>query len=109
MTATTATQSETVRITGPTIGAQDRVLTPQAVEFLVKLSTLFEQRRRRLLGDRRARQQQIGQGELPDFPAETADIRRAAWKIADTPADLQDRRVEITGPTDRKMIINALN
>ena len=109
MTATTATQSETVRITGPTIGAQDRVLTPQAVEFLVKLSTLFEQRRRRLLGDRRARQQQIGQGELPDFPAETADIRQAAWKIAATPADLQDRRVEITGPTDRKMIINALN
>src|ERR1039458_201516 len=55
VTATTATQSETVRITGPTIGAQDRVLTPQAVEFLVKLSTLFEQRRRRLLGERGAR------------------------------------------------------
>ncbi|MGA3020293.1 MAG: malate synthase A, partial [Bryobacteraceae bacterium] len=105
----TAAQSQSAGIIGSTTGAQDRVLTPQAVEFLGKLSTMFEQRRRQLLWDRRTRQQQIGQGELPDFPAETAYIRQAAWKIAATPADLQDRRVEITGPTDRKMIINALN
>lgn len=70
---------------------------------------MFEQRRRQLLGERCARQQQIDQGELPAFPAETAGIRQACWKIADTPANLQDRRVEIAGPTDRKMIINALN
>jgi malate synthase len=104
-----ATQSDPVRITGPMIGAQDRILTPEAVRFLVKLSTMFETRRRRLLEARRTRQQQIDEGRMPDFPAETAQVRRSHWKVAATPADLMDRRVEITGPTDRKMVINALN
>jgi malate synthase len=62
-----------------------------------------------LLRERRDRQQRIDDGELPDFPQETEEIRRANWKVAAPPADLLDRRVEITGPTDRKMIINALN
>jgi malate synthase len=105
----TSAQSQPAGVIGSTTGAQARVLTPEAVRFLVRLSTMFEQRRRQLLAERCARQQQIDQGELPDFPAETTDIRQASWKIADTPANLQDRRVEITGPTDRKMIINALN
>jgi malate synthase len=104
-----ATQPSRVRITGTPIEAQQRILTPEAVQFLVKLSALFEPRRKRLLDDRRARQERLNHGEMPDFPAETAEIRRSSWRVANAPADLQDRRVEITGPTDRKMIINALN
>jgi len=102
-------QSDPVQITGPETGAESRILTPQAIRFLVKLSTMFESRRRRLLKDRHARQQRLDAGEMPDFPAETAEIRASRWSVAETPADLCDRRVEITGPTDRKMIINALN
>jgi malate synthase len=98
-----------VRIEGPSVGVQERILTPEAMRFLVKLSTLFESRRQRLLEARCARQERIDAGEVPDFPAQSAEIRRAPWKVAEPPADLQDRRVEITGPTDRKMIINALN
>jgi len=105
----TATQSEPVRITGPLTEAQRRILTPEAVRFLMKLSTLFEPRRRRLLEARRSRQHEIDNGRPPEFPAETAELRKSSWKVAETPADLLDRRVEITGPTDRKMIINALN
>jgi malate synthase len=105
----TATQGDPVRLAGPTTGAQDRILTPEAIRFLVKLSTMFEPRRRRLLEARRKRQQEIDDGQMPDFPAETAKIRQSHWKVAPAPADLMDRRVEITGPTDRKMVINALN
>ena len=104
-----AAPNELVRIMAPVTEPQDDILTPEAVRFLVKLSTKFEPRRRRLLEARRTRQQEIDDGKQPDFPAETAEIRKASWKIAPTPADLMDRRVEITGPTDRKMIINALN
>ena len=104
-----ATQIDPIRITGTAAEFKDRILTPPAVRFLLKLSTMFEPRRRRLLEARRARQERINAGELPDFPAETAEIRQRRWKVAPTPADLMDRRVEITGPTDRKMIINALN
>jgi malate synthase len=70
---------------------------------------MFEPRRRALLEARRERQLRLDAGELPDFPPETAGLRKAPWKVAEPPADLLDRRVEITGPTDRKMIINALN
>jgi malate synthase len=104
-----AAQKEPVRITPPITDAQERILTPQAVRFLMKLSHAFEPRRRRLLEARRTRQHEIDDGKQPDFPLETAEIRKAPWKVAPIPADLQDRRVEITGPTDRKMIINALN
>ncbi len=93
----------------PVTPAQARILTPEAVRFLVTLSTAFEGRRRRILEDRRVRQQEIDDGKPPAFPAETAEIRQSAWKVTCIPPDLNDRRVEITGPTDRKMVINALN
>ena len=104
-----AMQSDPVQITGPVTGSEDRILTPQAIRFLVKLATQFEPRRRRILEARTLRQQQIDAGELPQFPVETAEIRRSRWSVAPAPADLCDRRVEITGPTSRKMIINAFN
>ena len=66
-------------------------------------------RRKALLAARVERQARFDAGEVPDFPAETADIRAAEWRVAPAPADLQDRRVEITGPTNAKMVINALN
>ncbi len=102
-------ESVPVRIEGAAAGAQQRILTAEAVRFLTKLSAAFEPRRRRLLESRHARQERLDAGELPDFPQETAETRRAPWKVAEAPADLQDRRVEITGPADRKMVINALN
>jgi malate synthase len=104
-----AMESTPVQIAGLSSEAQRRILTPDAVRFLVKLSTIFEPRRRRLMEARRVRQEQLDAGELPDFSTETAEIRGSRWQVAEPPADLQDRRVEITGPTDRKMIINALN
>src|ERR1700719_3256209 len=85
------------------------ILTPEARAFLLKLGAAFEPRRQELLARRRTVQQDIDNGKLPDFLPETAGIRESDWKVAPIPADLQDRRVEITGPVDRKMIINALN
>src|SRR3974377_1355604 len=89
--------------------ARASTLTPEAVAFLTKLANRFETRRRQLLEARVARQREIDDGWRPDFPAETAEIRQATWTVALIPADLMDRRVEITGPTSRKMVINALN
>ena len=86
-----------------------QILTPEASAFLTKLAREFEARRQQLLARRRARQQQIDTGQFPDFLPETAHIRQAEWTVAPIPHDLLDRRVEITGPVDRKMIINALN
>jgi malate synthase len=85
------------------------VLTPQALAFVAKLSRKFEVRRRELMAMRAQRQTDFDAGKLPDFLAETKTIREGAWTVAPVPHDLQDRRVEITGPTDRKMVINALN
>ncbi len=85
------------------------VLTDEAVDLLVELHQRFDLRRQALLEARRQRQQRFDAGELPDFLAETSLIRAGDWKVAPIPAALQDRRVEITGPVDRKMIINALN
>jgi malate synthase len=104
-----AVQKDPVRITGTAPDSQERILTPQAKRFLLKLSTIFEPRRRQLLEVRRARQERIDAGELPGFLPGTADIRRSYWKVLEAPADLQDRRVEIIGPTTRKTIVNALN
>src|SRR6185436_6177814 len=87
----------------------ERVLTAPAVSFVEDLTRRFRPRIDELLARRRAVQQRYNRGERPDFLAETADVRRGTWKVAPIPADLQDRRVEITGPVDRKMIINALN
>ena len=85
------------------------ILTPGASAFLIRLAHEFEPSRQKLLVRRRVRQQQIDAGQLPDFFPETAHIRQSVWKVAPIPNDLRDRRVEITGPVDRKMIINALN
>jgi len=86
-----------------------QILTPEALAFVAKLSRQFEPRRRELLARRAARQKEFDAGELPDFLPETKTIRESEWAIAPQPEDMLDRRVEITGPTDRKMVINALN
>jgi malate synthase len=86
-----------------------RVLTPDALGFLRSLSVKFEGRRQELLNKRLERQRQLDAGVLPDFLPETRQLRESDWTVAPIPADLQERRVEITGPVDRKMLINALN
>ncbi len=96
-------------IRGPEVAGQPEILTPEAMEFLEKLDARFEMRRLALLSLRRVRQHEIDGGRRPDFLQETAKLRRQNWKVANIPADLRDRRVEITGPVDRKMVINALN
>ncbi len=85
------------------------ILTPEAIAFVAKLHRQFESRRQELLARRAARQKQFDAGALPDFLPETKRIRDSEWQIAPQPKDMLDRRVEITGPTDRKMVINALN
>ncbi len=85
------------------------ILTPEAVAFVTQLCREFEARRQQLLLRRSARQAELDAGRLPDFLPETQAIRDGDWTVAPVPQDLQDRRVEITGPVDRKMIINALN
>jgi malate synthase len=87
----------------------ETILTPEAQAFLAGLHRAFDERRRELLARRARIQGELDRGRLPDFLPETVDIRRGDWKVAPLPADLQDRRVEITGPVDRKMVINALN
>ncbi|KRA60074.1 malate synthase [Caulobacter sp. Root655] len=98
-----------VQITGSVEGRAVEILTPEAVAFVADLHRRFDARRRELLALRVARQIRFDAGELPDFLAQTADVRAGDWTVGPIPADLQDRRVEITGPVDRKMIINALN
>ncbi len=98
-----------VRLTGEMKPGFAEILTDEAVGFVATLERKFGARRKELLALREARQARIDAGELPDFLPETADIRNGDWKIAPLPEDLKDRRVEITGPTDRKMVINALN
>ncbi|HEU5170636.1 MAG TPA: malate synthase A [Gemmatimonadales bacterium] len=96
-------------ITGPPLPGLARVCTPDALHFLADLVREFEPRRRELLERRRAVQRRMRAGVLPDFPPETAAVRESDWRVAPSPADLTDRRVEITGPVERKMMINALN
>ncbi len=86
-----------------------QVLTPEALVFLEKLEHEFGARRRELLAMRTERQKEIDAGKLPDFLPGTEGVRASDWSVAPVPGDLQSRRVEITGPTDRKMMINALN
>ena len=86
-----------------------QILTSEAIAFVAKLHRQFESRRQELLARRAGRQKEFDAGKLPDFLPETANIRSSEWKIAPQPKDMLDRRVEITGPTDRKMVINALN
>jgi len=98
-----------IEITAPVSAEFARILSPDALSFVARLSRSFESRRRELLGKREEVQARLANGWIPDFLAETASIRNGDWHIAPLPADLQCRRVEITGPVERKMIINALN
>jgi malate synthase len=98
-----------IEIHGQLTSEYRQILSADALAFFAKLHRVFESRRQALLGARAARQKQFDAGALPDFLADTKSIRESAWSIAPQPADMLDRRVEITGPTDRKMVINALN
>ena len=98
-----------IEITAQPTPESSQILTPDAVAFAARLQRAFGPRRTELLARRAVRQARFDAGELPDFLAETAAVRGGEWKCDAVPADIQDRRVEITGPVDRKMIINALN
>ena len=98
-----------IEVTAPVSPRYAEILTPDALAFAARLQRNFGGRRVELLSRRQARQKAFDAGELPDFLAETKSIRDASWVCAPIPDDIQDRRVEITGPVDRKMIINALN
>lgn len=104
-----ATSINGLEIKAPISESFSEILTTEALEFVVKLQRTFNKRRLELLAARVERQKAIDSGKLPDFLPETKEIREGDWVAAPIPADLQDRRVEITGPVDRKMIINALN
>jgi malate synthase len=98
-----------VEFLAPISESYAEILTPEAVAFMVDLQRTFNARRKTLLNARHDRQKRLDAGEKPDFLAETQSVRDADWTVAPLPADILDRRVEITGPVDRKMIINALN
>jgi len=100
---------EGVHILAPISPEFAQILTPEALTLIAKLQRQFGPRREELLARRAARQKEFDGGKLPDFLPETKNIRAADWKISPQPKDMLDRRVEITGPTDRKMVINALN
>ena len=101
--------AEGIELRGRVSAEYAEILTPEALRFLAKMARRFEPARRRLLARRVARYEEIKDGKLPDFLPETTWIRENEWTVASIPDDLQDRRVEITGPVDRKMVINALN
>jgi malate synthase len=98
-----------VEILGEATPAAVEILTPEALALVAHLQRTYGSRREELLARRVARQAELDAGVMPDFLPDTADVRSGDWVCAPVPADLQDRRVEITGPVDRKMIINALN
>ncbi|KAE9548627.1 hypothetical protein FO519_008162 [Halicephalobus sp. NKZ332] len=104
-------EDEIVKITLPEERGDEKILTPDALRFLRNLHTTFEPRRQKLLASRKVLQARIDAGDyFPDFRPETLEIRNnTSWTGAKIPQDMADRRVEITGPTDRKMVINALN
>ena len=98
-----------LEISGPVVPGQDRILTPDAIAFVEQLARRFEPRREELLTRRQEVQRRLRAGFRPDFLEETSGVRSAEWSVAPSPSDLTDRRVEITGPVERKMMINALN
>src|SRR5215813_1318159 len=98
-----------IDLVGKVLPAYAAILTPEALGFLADLHRRFEPTRHELLRRRQDRQREIRDGRLPDFLSETRTMRDSEWRVASIPKDLLDRRVEITGPVDRKMIINALN
>ncbi len=109
MSKITDLKGEGIEVLGPIRPGFDEIVTPEALRFVAGLQREFGARRLELLALRKTRQARLDAGEKPDFLPETAAVRSAEWKVAPIPADLQDRRVEITGPVDRKMVINALN
>ena len=98
-----------IEVKGRIAPGYEEILTDGALEFLAGMHRKFDARRRELLAKRMELQASLDAGETLDFPPETASVREGDWRIAPVPEDLQDRRVEITGPVDRKMVINALN
>ena len=107
MTSLRATSG--LEVVGPVEGRGAEILSDDALAFVGELHRRFDGRRRELLAARAERQARLDAGELPDFLPETEHVREGDWQVAPLPPDLQDRRVEITGPVDRKMVINALN
>src|SRR5436190_15269182 len=107
--AISAPKAQDVRVAGRVTTEFAQIVSEPALEFIAKLHREFEPRRQELLARRAARQKEFDAGKRPDFLPETRQIRESEWRIASQPRDLLDRRVEITGPTDRKMVINALN
>jgi malate synthase len=98
-----------VDVRGPVQGRFSEILTPEALAFLASLQEAFNPTRLALLKARAHRQEELRRGRSPDFLPETESVREGTWRVAEIPGDLQDRRVEITGPVERKMMINALN
>ena len=96
-------------VVAPAEGRSAEVLTPEALAFVADLHRRFDRRRRDLLAMRTKHQALYDAGGAPDFLPDTTHIRAGDWRVGPIPSDLLDRRVEITGPVDRKMIINALN
>jgi malate synthase len=101
--------TEKIVIHGVVTPEFQEILTPEALQFVAQLAKEFEPQRQSLLAQRQERQQELNTGSFPDFLPHTLSIRTGAWKISPLPEDLKNRRVEITGPVDRKMVINALN
>ena len=104
-----STQMVGIKVTGEIRRGFADILSPEALQFLEQLERRFGDRRKELLQNRDKKQERINGGELPHFLPETESIRQSEWKVGPIPQALQDRRVEITGPVDRKMVINALN
>src|ERR1043165_7091753 len=114
MTANTQPVSAATPVAGVEIPSSrgprhDEILTAPALALYATLERSFRARRRELLATREEVQLPLDRGWRPDFLPETRHVRNATWRVAPVPADLEDRRVEITGPCERKMIINALN
>src|SRR5437660_2546461 len=106
---TTVMAANDIKVRGGRRPEWDAILTPEALQFVAALQREFNPRREELLRKREERKARLDAGERPDFLEETRSIRESDWTVAPIPGDLLDRRVEITGPVDRKMMINALN
>src|SRR5947209_11953847 len=106
---TQSSKAGEIEVVGPVTAEFAQILTPDAMKFVATLVRTFAGRRDELLEKRVQRQADLDAGKMPDFLPETEHIRQGDWTIAPVPTDLQERRVEITGPVERKMIINALN
>src|SRR6267142_1208916 len=104
-----APRSRDISVLGRVSAEFAEILTEEALDFIAALHRRFDPQRRDLLARRAARQKEFDRGKLPDFLPDTQKTREQEWRVAPQPKDLLDRRVELTGPTDRKMVINALN